>query len=139
MNSLQKERIALLRTSGESYNRIADILGLSVNTVKSHCRRNNLGSNLYPTTPKQTTGQVFCKQCGKELIQIPHKKSLKFCSNECRVKWWNSHPDKVNKKAIYSFTCVHCKKTFTAYGNSSRKYCSHQCYISDRFRGSEVE
>lgn len=138
MNRLQKERIALLRASGESYTRIADALGLSINTVKSYCRRNNLGGSLAEAAPKAAVSQVFCKQCGKELHQIPGKKALKFCCKDCRVKWWNTHPDKVNKKAIYSFTCAHCGKLFTAYGNSGRKYCSHECYVNDRFKGGET-
>lgn len=138
MNSIQKERIALLRVGGESYARIAGILGLSVNTVKSYCRRNNLSGSMAVTAPKTPIGQAFCRQCGKELSQILGKKTLKFCDDECRVKWWNAHPDKVNKRATYSFTCAHCKKAFTAYGNSGRKYCSHQCYINDRFKGGET-
>jgi endogenous inhibitor of DNA gyrase (YacG/DUF329 family) len=138
MTSLQKDRISILRASGDSYNSIADALGLSVNTVKSYCRRNNLTCNTSAVTPKVSVSQVFCKQCGNELPQIPNKKPLKFCSNECRVKWWNTHPDKVNKKAIYSFSCAHCKKAFTAYGNSNRKYCSHECYINDRFKGGAL-
>lgn len=135
MNNLQKYRISLLRNSGESYNSIADALGLSVNTVKSYCRRNKIKSSTPVISPRSLINQIYCKQCGNELSQMPHKKPLKFCSNECRVKWWNSHPDEVNKKAIYSFSCAHCDKTFTAYGNSSRKYCSHECYINARFKG----
>lgn len=138
MNNLQKERISLLRANGESYNSISDALGISVNTVKSYCRRNNLITNKSVDIQRPSMTQVFCKQCGNELPQIPNKKPLKFCCDECRVKWWNTHPDKVNKKAIYSFTCAYCKISFTAYGNSSRKYCSHECYINDRFKGGDV-
>lgn len=32
-----------------------------------------------------------------------------------------------------TIACAHCGKPFTAYGNKERKYCSHNCYISDRF------
>lgn len=31
--------------------------------------------------------------------------------------------------------CPVCKKPFTVYGNANRKYCSHECYIEDRFGG----
>lgn len=37
-----------------------------------------------------------------------------------------------------SYMYIHapcCKKKFTAYGNSNRKYCSHECCINDRFGG----
>ena len=43
MNSNQKQRIERLRTQGESYAFIAKELGISVNIIKSFCRRNNLG------------------------------------------------------------------------------------------------
>ena len=41
MNTSQKQRIEFLRDKGESYASIADDLGISENTVKSYCRRNN--------------------------------------------------------------------------------------------------
>lgn len=134
MNIVQKERIAVLRAENESYNRIAEILGISVNTVKSYCRRNNLGGCLSEVPTKPDTHQIFCRQCGKELSLTPGKKAPKFCCGECRVKWWNSHPDKVNRKAVYSFTCSCCGLSFTAYGNIRRKYCSHECYVNFRFK-----
>ncbi len=58
-------------------------------------------------------------------------------SDKCRTVWWNSHPEAVNRKAVYSFTCAHCGKPFTAYGNAGRKYCSHACYIADRYKGGD--
>lgn len=70
-----------------------------------------------------------CRNCGKQLTQTPGRKPVKFCSDTCRTHWWNSHLDKVNRKAFYSFTCAHCGTPFTAYGNNHRKYCSHDCYI----------
>lgn len=138
MNIVQKERIAVLRSGNESYNRIAEILGISVNTVKSYCRRNNMGGCLSGATTKSDVHQMFCRQCGKELIWTPGKKTSKFCCGECRVKWWNSHPEKVNRKAVYSFNCSYCGTPFTAYGNTGRKYCSHACYVNDRFKGGET-
>jgi DNA-binding CsgD family transcriptional regulator len=37
MNNLQKEQIVILRANGESYSKIADVLGISINTIKSFC------------------------------------------------------------------------------------------------------
>ena len=34
--------------------------------------------------------------------------------------------------------CRECGKPFTAYGNSRRKYCSHECYIRNRFKGGDA-
>lgn len=137
MNELQKEKIIEFRQLGLSYSKIADALGISINTIKSFCRRNNLGG--YVGKGNKKIDLTFCKNCGKELKQVLGKKPLKFCSDICRVKWWNAHPEMVNKKAIYSFSCANCGKPFTAYGNSKRKYCCHSCYIRHRFGGDMHE
>ena len=42
MTDNEKQRIAIMRSQGESYNAIAAALGLSVNSVKSFCRRSHL-------------------------------------------------------------------------------------------------
>jgi hypothetical protein len=65
--------------------------------------------------------------------KTPAGRRKKFCSDECRVKWWNAHQNQVSRKAVYEFTCAYCGKSFTVYGNNHRKYCSHDCYIKDRF------
>jgi hypothetical protein len=38
---------------------------------------------------------------------------------------------------MYSFTCAGCGVEFAAYGNASRKFCSHECYIKSRFGGGQ--
>lgn len=113
--------IEKLRQEGYSYKEISESLRVSINTVKSYCRRNGLTGN----TKKK---KHICLNCGCE---IDEKK--KFCSPTCRQTWWNNHLDKVHRKAYYSFTCKYCHKPFNAYGNKNRKYCSHECYIKDRF------
>ena len=54
--------------------------------------------------------------------------SRRFCCDACRMAWWKAHSAKLNRKAIYCFTCPICTKPFTAYGNANRKYCSRKCY-----------
>jgi endogenous inhibitor of DNA gyrase (YacG/DUF329 family) len=132
MTNLQKQRIAELRGQGIGYARIAESLGISENTVKSYCQRNNLGGNMAVAT-QPADGQTFCRRCGKALTQSPGKKPIKFCSVECRAAWWKAHPDRLNKKALYRVTCSACGAEFTAYGNAKRKYCSHACYVAGRF------
>ncbi len=138
MTNEQKNQIATLRQKGCGYATIAQALGLSKSTVTSHCQRNNLGGMKSSTTTPVAPDKKYCKECGKVLMQLSGRKESKFCSKDCRVKWWNSNQEKVNKKAVYTFTCTFCVKTFTAYGNSNRKYCSHDCYIRDRFEGGET-
>ena len=53
----------------------------------------------------------------------------------CRQKYWNVHLNDVRRKSMNGLVCAECGKTFYAYGN--RKYCCHECYITDRFGGAE--
>lgn len=132
MNDLQRKAIEKLRNKGAGYKAIAQKLGLSVNTVKSHCRRNGLTGNRSVTDAIEV---LFCKKCGKKLTQSVGAKQKSFCSDECRLSWWKDHPEKVKRKAYYELTCAYCRKAFHSYGNKNRKYCSHECYIADRFGG----
>lgn len=105
--------------------KIAKILGISDNTVRSFCRRNGLDGKAKNT--------IACKQCGKLIKVVPKQKPKKFCSDSCRNAWWKEHLECITKKAVYEFTCASCGRYFTAYGNSHRKYCSHGCCIAGRF------
>ena len=137
MTNEQKLKIKQLRQSGYGYATIAEALGLTKNQVSAFCRRNALSGTKAETNTKEKLDANCCRCCGKPLMQTPGRKPVKFCSDSCRVSWWNAHPEMVNKKAIYHFTCACCGKEFTAYGNAHRKYCSHVCYIADRLSGGD--
>lgn len=134
----EKNRIARMRKEGYSYSVIAKQLDLNENTVKTFCRRNSLTGQAaeMPETDFPDIIQKECKCCGKPFIQYPGRKEKKFCSDACRNRWWNAHLGEVKRKAMYEYSCPCCGKTFYAYGNRNRKYCSHECYISDRFWGA---
>lgn len=136
MTEQQAEHIQNLRNKGFGYLIIAKALSLSINTVKTFCRRHDLCSDKIVSADKPVayTGPAFCRNCGKTIYQAPGRKHRKFCSNTCRVKWWNSHLDCVNKRAIYMKVCAYCGTSFTSYGNRKRKYCSHDHYIKNRYR-----
>lgn len=110
-----------LRLQGYGSTKIAERLGISSNTVKSHIRRH-----------PELDGALFCLQCGKPVPQNPKRKQKKFCSDKCRNTWWNHHQDKVNRQAYYTLVCQHCGKEFQSYGNRHRKYCSRDCYNAVR-------
>jgi len=133
MTNEQKKRISELRASGESYGKIAAALGISQNTVKSYCRRNDIAETV--TEQTAISGVSRCECCGKVIQQIEGHKTKRFCCDKCRNRWWNSHLDLVKRKAVYKFKCIGCGREFTVYGNANRKYCSHECYIEDRFGG----
>lgn len=130
MNDTQREQIRCLRNEGSSYSQISQTLGISESTIKTFCRRSGLGGCKVVTVE---ITKKLCACCGKPVVQLSGRKMKKFCSDKCRMTWWNSHLDKVTRKANYEFICPNCKKPFTAYGNKNRKYCCHECYVADRF------
>lgn len=139
MDGFQKEQIKNLRGEGLSYAEIARQVNVSRDAVISFCRRNGLQEIKKPISVVENDIADVCRECRKPLVQVDGMKRRVFCSKECRTKWWKEHPDRLNRKAVYQFTCPHCGKPFSAYGNSKRKYCSHVCYISDRFGGDADE
>lgn len=129
-------QLSELRKQGYGYSRISKVMGISENTIKAYCRRHGLGG-VQKHIANFSTYEKTCQCCGKGIVLIEGRKEKKFCSNQCRNKWWNSHLDLVNRQANYDFICEYCKKQFTAYGNRNRKYCCHECYVADRFGGEQ--
>lgn len=138
MTSYEKEKIKELRLKGMGYKAIASLLGLSRDSVRGFCKRNGLYGDscvVALNVEEKVKRNVLCAYCGKSLKQKHQGRTRRFCSDECRRKWWNENQDKKNKKkaAIYKYICLRCGKGFSVYGNKKRKYCSHNCYIKDRF------
>ena len=136
----QKNAIESLRSQGLGYRKIALETGVSENTVKSYLRR-------CPVAPLEEVKVDVavevnedretkpCHFCGEPVPQNPGRKEKKFCSVECRNRWWNKNKYRVPRKTLHTFLCPTCGEEFSAYGTSSRKYCSHACYINGRFHG----
>ena len=133
MTKQQKLAIENMRAEGKGYKAIASALTLPTNTIKSYCRRNNLKTATV-ILPKCEDDKTYCKQCGSMIVQEAKKKTRKFCKKSCCAAWWANNGDNSKRKANYTSTCLRCRMNFTAYGNKNRKYCSHACYISDRFK-----
>ena len=70
MTDEQKQQIIALRRDGAGYGRIAARLQISINTVKSFCRRHSLAAN---------SSASVCEQCGKPIPQNPGRKRKQFC------------------------------------------------------------
>lgn len=120
MTERDKIQIAILRTAGKSISTIALELSLSVNTVKSYCRRNGI----------EPGKKDVCLNCGKT-IDTSQAKNKRFCSDRCRlIHWRRTHTE---KRTSYPCICEFCGNTFLSVSNKHRKYCSRVCYASARF------
>mgnify|MGYP004486595561 FL=1 len=133
MNSIEREQIIALRAAGQSYARIADALNLSVNSVKSFCRRNALsgsaGSSVKPIKAEAPLEATACEQCGCPVRQTPGRKHKRFCSDACRTAWWNAHRTQVCRKTMRTFCCG---MQFSRYGVTRRSFCSRSCASAAR-------
>ena len=113
-----------MRLEGHTPSVIAAQLGIPASTIRSFIHRN-------PDVPN--TKQ--CLQCGRPVLQPKGRREKKFCSDRCRMAWWNSHQEFVNRQAYYTLTCEYCGKEFESYGNKNRKYCCRACYVAARQPG----
>lgn len=86
----QKSTIENLRAENYSYARIAEILGLSPDTVKSYCLRHKIAT---PAIPRKTKAEkaslMICRWCGKPITNPWNRKVKHFCSDACRTKYQN--------------------------------------------------
>jgi len=121
MTEEEKRKVQELRKEGLSYQTIAISIGVTSETVRSFLRRQKNKSN-----------EARCKNCDAKLNFIPGKMPKKFCSDKCRMAWWNSHQDQVKRKAYYPIVCQTCGKSFLSYGNRHRVYCSRSCFALAR-------
>ena len=78
MKKQESDKLNQLRLHGVPPSAIAQELGLSVNTVKSYIRRHpNIGNT------------VKCQWCDEPVLQSAGRKQKKFCSDRCRITYWN--------------------------------------------------
>lgn len=134
----QKEQILRLRGAGVSFGKIASALGVSVNTVKSYCRRNPASAETMPVS-QAVIHADRCPQCSTLLEQSPGHRQKRFCSPRCRMAWWKAHSEQMDRKKLHPVECQHCGGIFMQYGSRPRKFCSRGCYLAHRYgQGGDV-
>lgn len=116
MTKQEKDQVIALQQTGYGSLRVAQQLGLPINTVKSFFRRHPFS--------KETT---LCEACGKEFIQPPHKKKQRFCCEDCRRAWWKKHPECITRKTTFSRVCDVCGQPFQSPRPTAR-FCCRACY-----------
>ena len=131
-----KADIRRLRSAGQSYTQIAEILHLSRNTVKSICQRHDFQPEIQLISSHD---QEHCQNCGSRIEQAAGKKQRIFCSTACRRTWWKAHRAMGKKKTAIQIQCASCGRMFEDYTRNHRKYCCHACYIANRFKEKNTD
>ena len=127
MTDNQKEMIRNMRRQGMFYSAIAAAIGLSENTIKSFCHRENIDI----INNSDIESRNLCKNCGAPLKHHPGSKKKTFCCDRCRYTWWNKNRVWTGAKGTYRLTCFYCGREFYS-NNKKRKYCGRECYIHSR-------
>jgi hypothetical protein len=93
---------------------------ISLNTVKSFCRGNDINENIEDKSSAVLTGETtVCENCEWENHQIAKQKRKRFCCDKCRNTWWNSYLNQVKRKTVYDFKCPYCEvQRSEKHGNS---------------------
>lgn len=133
MTEEQKKKIIDLRKQGLGYKKIANQLNITRDSVRGYCKRNEPFGEYIPPKKKKVKKvnkieKRFCLNCDKEIIQVGRGSRRKYCCNRCR----DEYIYKNSNRTTYSIRCEYCEKEFKSY-SVKRKYCSHDCYIRDRF------
>ena len=160
MTDAEKEKIQFLRGEGFGYGAIAERLGISANTVKSFCRRNCLSAAgvVEAASVCRCCGRPlgdlprgnlrkFCSEACRRAWWREHgdlverrKFYVLVCAHcgkpgSCGFASTGDGNGFFRTTTMPKSVCAHCRKEFRSYGNKKRKYCSHACYIAERFRG----
>ena len=131
MDQKTASAICNMRRSGWSYQRIADTLSIKKGAVRSYCRTHGIA----PDADMEQDNDI-CPVCGSPLGKSSGKgRRRRFCSDACHKEWWKKHPSEKGHDIarIRIYRCAGCGKLFCGYTSAERKYCCHECYISDRF------
>lgn len=138
MNDNQRRGIWKLRRDGFGYGAIAQMLNMSLGSVKQYCRRHPelKGMGQFVKYQLDEGEHPYCKNCMKKLHHAVQGRPKKFCSNRCRAIWWRNHQSQHDKtKTAYDeLTCQNCGESFLSCANPKRKFCGHPCYVEYRFR-----
>jgi len=138
MTQEQESLVRELRVQGVGYMAIAKAIGLTRDQVRNYSVRHNLGG--FGTNPRVNVEELLknrqcCQYCGKTYENASTGRPRRFCNDSCRRNWWQKNPEAHQRKesAKYLIRCERCGVDFISYGNKMRKYCSHNCYIKQRF------
>lgn len=127
------ERIILLRKCGVSYTKIANILGMSVNSVKKICAEEDAD------TGASLDKFILCKECGKLITQKGKSRPRIFCCDKCKQNWWNKHRNASSRKSNEVRICPVCKSEFVINSQTKQKYCSRECYWKSKRKNRIIE
>lgn len=133
MTEEQKQSVERLWRVGLGYRKIGIVLDLPRDKVGNYCKANGLdgyAKRLLQTREgkqmEETCGDSVCRQCGEPIESNRTGPRRLYCSDKCRREWGKNHIPLKKRE------CIFCGKEFETL-RKDQKFCSHDCYIHDRF------
>lgn len=124
----QKQDIIRLRSHGWGYRKIACAVNASRDQVRNFCKSNSVAGKGIDLIKKiDNLDEHYCKMCGTALIQNKTGRRKLYCSKDCKTKWEKLHP------VLHEIQCQYCGNVVFVQNADTRKFCSHECYIKNRF------
>ena len=77
MTDQQKHEVESLRKEGLSYRQIAEKVGVTPACIKTFFHRKRIRD-----------ATRLCEQCHKPIITSVNRSNRRFCSTECKSRWW---------------------------------------------------
>ncbi len=134
-------QVISFRLEGLGYQAIAMTLGISKDSVRYFCKTHGLDGKaelVRINFEEHKKNPEVCKYCGGLVERNPHSGKKLFCSDVCRRAWWKEHPEaSMQTETMRQYRCACCNRVFYSSRNRKRKYCSHDCYIHDRFHNTD--
>ena len=128
MTHKEIETINRMLADGIKITEISKATGICANTIKTHYRRHRAAIDKLTVSPESL---IMCKGCNKPIAKNSVGKPKQFCSDKCRMSWWNSHRELVKHGSAYYKKCAYCGKEYIS-NNKSGKYCSRECFANAR-------
>lgn len=129
----QKKQILQMAADGVGYRETTKCVLASKQDIIDY--RNELVETGWTPREEDTDAEWkenSCLWCGNEYQTASTGRKRKFCTDQCRRKYYMLYP--VTPRS--STQCAYCGKVFEMI-NSKQKFCSHECYIKNRFWSRE--
>jgi len=78
VKTMNNKVIEMLYERGLTASEISRCIGVASSTVRSHINRHCLTRETSP-----------CDMCGVQVVQVSGRKKKRFCSDRCRMAYWN--------------------------------------------------
>ena len=113
MTDSERQIVLNLRKEGKGYKAIAKETGLNPQTIASFIKQFE---------------KHICPQCHQTFPAPNGRRYKRFCSAECRIKYWSEHYKLAHRASAKKCICEECGSEFLNFKSVDRKFCSRICF-----------